>query len=647
MPVSSRFRSVVRKPWVVPLGLSLCWCLLIVLLHAWTEREEDEHTLELARLQARTLYAHIVDTRAWNSAHGGVYAPESDWTPCNPWLPKTEQGLTAGDIRLVKINPAYMTRQIMEVASATSARIRISSREPVRAANLSDPWEGRALAELAEGRARDAVFELVPDSTGGEYRYMAPLYADAPCLTCHRDAHVGDIRGGISVSIAAAPILEASAARKRANTMAFAVLGFVGVSGIGGATWQMNRRRLQAEEANRAKTAFLAHIGHDMRTPLSGIMGMLERLEGDCPVAARNIGCVRASASSLLTTVQEMMEHALLEETCLPERVHPFSVRAVLASCVDALRPACMDKGLALEIHVDPGVPDRLMGDAYRVRQVVGNLLGNAVKFTEQGGVSLTAASAPDKTDGRCRLIVEVRDTGPGIEPADQAAVFERFVHRECGSGAQSGRGLGLSIARQLARGMGGDVCLESGPHGSLFRFTALLNAEADDVLFPRAMETSRAGEGHSQGAQKAVNNLSSSGGRRFASWEAIAAAPVFNERAALEALDGKEEFLAGVCGVLREELDERRAEAEKAWASGLPDVVLGHVHALKNSAATLGCERMRGCSAALELALRGGHPVDELMPAWFRVAEETGRALTDYANRREEKAHGAHSDRG
>lgn len=648
MRISPRLRLLGRKPWVAPLGLSLCWCMLILLLHAWTERAEDEHTLELARLQASTLYAHIVDTRAWNSAHGGVYVPESAWTRRNPWLPEAEQGLTMGDIRLVKINPAYMTRQITEVASATSARVRISSQTPVRADNRSDPWEGRALARLAADPAEGSVFELVPDGKGGEYRYMAPLYANAPCLGCHRDAHVGDIRGGISVSIPAAPILTASTERKRANSMAFAVLGFVGVSGIGGATWQMNRRRLQAEEANRAKTAFLAHISHDMRTPLTGIMGMLKRLEQDCPAAAQHIACVRASAFSLLTTVQEMMEHALEEEAHMPDREYPFSVRTVLSSCVDALRPACMDKGLTLETCIDPGVPDRLTGDTYRIRQVVGNLLGNAVKFTERGRVTLAACCEAGLAGERCRLTVEVRDTGPGIDPADQTAVFERFVHRDPQNGTLPGRGLGLSIARQLARGMGGDVSLESDAGGSVFRFTALLTSAPATTPFPRM--TDPAGS-RREGSPARIQHGRRAEDTTFSSPScprpSFASAPVFDEQAALEALDGKKEFLAGVCGVLREELDERRVEVEKAWTSNLPEVALGHVHALKNSAATLGCERMRACSAALELALRGGRPVDELMPAWFAVVAETCQALADYSNRWEEKAHGAHSDRG
>lgn len=622
-PVAARLRILFRRTWAAPLALSLCWCLLLALLHAWTVRVEEEHTLELARLQARTLHAQIVDTRAWNSAHGGVYVPETGRTRPNPWLPEDERGLTADGVRLVKINPAYMTRQIAEQTSATSARFRISSQAPVRAANFSDPWEGKALAALADGRARTAVFEFMSGSDGGEYRYMAPLYADAACLVCHRDNREGDIRGGISVSIAASPILAASAERKQANTLAFFVLGLVGMSGIGGATWQMNRRRAQAEEANRAKTAFLAHLGHDMRTPLTGILGMLARVERDCPAAVRQLECVRASAASLLGTVQDMMNHALDEEARAPARLCSFSPRAALASCADAVRPACLDKGLSLETRFDPALPTFLVGDPYRVRQVVGNLLGNAVKFTDRGGVMLVAVCAAEG-DGRCRLTVDVRDTGPGVDEADRDCIFQRFMH--CDRGDWTGLGLGLAIARQLARGMGGDVSLEASGSGSLFRFTARLAVapKADDVERPPATAD-----------------------RETAASPAILETPLFDEKAALDAVDGRADFLAGMCGVLREELEERRVQVETARREGRPDVALGHVHALKNSAAALGCERLRACSMVWETALRGGRPDDGLASVWLGVVEQTQEALAAYASAPEGQAHGARADSG
>lgn len=635
--VAVHLRALVRRVWVLPLALSLCWCLLLLLLHAWTVRVEREHTMELACLQARTLHTQIVDTRAWNSAHGGVYVPETARARPNLWLPEAEQGLTAGDVRLVKINPAYMTRQIAEMASTTSARFRISSLTPVRVNNMADPWEGAALGALADGRAHTAVFELVPGPDGGEYRYLAPLYADAGCLSCHRDNHEGDIRGGISVTIAAAPILAASDERRRANSLAFAVLGFVGVSGIGGATWQMNRRRLQAEQANRAKSAFLAHIGHDMRTPLTGILGMLTRVETDCPAAARQLGCVRASAASLLDTVQGMMDHALNEEACLPDRHCVFSLRAALASCADAVRPACMAKGLNLETRFSTNIPDRLTGDPYRVRQVVGNLLGNAVKFTDRGSVILSAVCRTEG-DGSRYLTVDVRDSGPGVDPADRECIFERFVQGETCCGPLTGRGLGLAIARQLARGMGGDVKLEHVPDGSLFRFTARFPAEEDGA-----------------GLGPAVRNEAEPK-RDFSEF------PLFDERAALEAMDGKADFLDGVCGVLRDELEERRTEVETAGRSARSDLMLGHVHALKNSAAALGCERLRACSLALENTLRGGRPDDDLASVWLRVVEQTREALAAYVGRQggagasvcaapvimqEDTTHGPRFDRG
>ncbi len=464
----------------LPLMLSLLWCLLLFALFRWTVQREDEYAIELARLQTETLFTSIVDTRAWNAGNGGVWVRESPASPPNPSLPEQERTLRDehGQL-LVKINPAYMTRQIAEIFSSDIAGFRISSLAPMRAENLADPWESKALRSFEKG-GQD-LFELTPGGKGMLYRYMAPLPAKESCLSCHPRNKAGDILGGISVSLSADPLLQAAAERKRTTGLAFGIIGIIGVVGIGGATFQINRKRELAEAANRAKSAFLANMTHDMRTPLTGIAGMTELLEKETrePRHRHLLSNLKEATDSLLALVDGIMRYALLEADRQPSPCMPFSLRPELEDCLSALRPACISRDIRLSLIVDDAVPDRLEGDGFRLRQALGNLLGNAVKFTEKGSVTLRVLRKDaGEQEGQCFLAFQVIDTGMGIPASEQERIFERFEQgsapKSRGVQPETGVGLGLAIARNIARRFKGDLTLSSTPGmGSVFTFTA------------------------------------------------------------------------------------------------------------------------------------------------------------------------------
>ena len=465
----------------LPALLSLLWCLLLLLLYQWTARREDEYAYGLARSQTATLYATIVAARAWNAAHGGVWIEDSERYPANPWIPQAEQStFTEGGRKLVLVNPAYMTRQLADYSYLSPAKFRIAGLTPIRPGNLADPWESDALEAFAGGAPE--AFALVGGGKDARFRYMAPLNADNSCLSCHQDSKVGDLVGGISVSIPAAPIFETSAARKRTTGFAYSLIGFIGMLGIGGATLQINRKKEQAEAANNMKSAFLANMSHDMRTPLTGILGMAELLEREMPDRRRRylLSNLRKASASLLDVVDNIMRFSLLEAEGRPPQPGPFSLREELDVCLDTLRPACWTKGIELLLEIAPDVPDQLFGEAFRLRQALGNLLGNAVKFTAQGTVLLRVSAdksdAPDeKNAASCLLCFRVSDTGKGISPAEYNRIFENFVQGEAAyTSAHTGVGLGLAIARNIARRLGGDITLSSEVgRGSEFILTA------------------------------------------------------------------------------------------------------------------------------------------------------------------------------
>lgn len=456
----------------VPLLLILLWWLLLFLLLMWTQRREDAYMEELARLQLETLYSSIADMRDWNAENGGVFVPENPGSPANPWIPEEKRALLGADgQRLIKINPAYMVRLISENFRSTMARFRITGLHPKRPGNQADAWETAAL-ERVDARHGE-YFELVP-STPPQFRSLAALHAKKSCLECHEHATEGELLGGISLTLDAAPLRQAAETRKTAAAQAFGLIGLVGTLGIGGATWQLNRKKEKAEAANRLKSAFLANMTHDMRTPLTGMLGMAELLARETAEPRRRylLENLRDAASSLLDVVDGVMRYSLLEADRRPVRNEPFQPREEVDACLAAIRPACDAKELALDYRVDPDVPPVLIGDAFRLRQALGNVLGNAVKFTDHGAISLRVACERESAASRM-LRFEVRDTGPGVPPADRERIFEAFAQGTRRAPAARGVGLGLATARNIARACGGDLALEQcSGQGSLFVLT-------------------------------------------------------------------------------------------------------------------------------------------------------------------------------
>jgi signal transduction histidine kinase/CheY-like chemotaxis protein/HPt (histidine-containing phosphotransfer) domain-containing protein len=241
---------------------------------------------------------------------------------------------------------------------------------------------------------------------------------------------------------------------------------------------ELREARQHAEEASAAKSEFLANMSHEMRTPLHGILGMLQLAISDetSPPRSRQLEMARRSAETLLATIGDILDFSKIEARKLDLEPLYFSIRELLADTAKALGVTAAEKGLVLSLDVDPAVPDRLWGDPLRLRQIVVNLVGNAVKFTNEGEIVLRASA--DRVDAAgAALRFEVRDTGIGIDPAKRDSIFDPFAQVD-GSHSRryGGTGLGLSIVAHLVRAMGGTVAFDSEPgRGSVFRFTLSL----------------------------------------------------------------------------------------------------------------------------------------------------------------------------
>ena len=229
----------------------------------------------------------------------------------------------------------------------------------------------------------------------------------------------------------------------------------------------------QAEQSSAAKSRFLATVSHEMRTPLNGILGLVQLLQRDAPLPAqqRPLGLVAASARHLRAVIDDILDMSQVESGRLRVERAAFDVPAAAREVCDMLEPLARGKGLALQLNVPPDLPTHWLGDAARVRQVLHNLIGNAIKFTQQGGVGV------DLHQRYGGLSFHVTDSGPGIPEDALGRVFEPFEQADSRASRHvGGTGLGLSIARRLARAMGGEVdCRHTGPAGSTFVFDLVL----------------------------------------------------------------------------------------------------------------------------------------------------------------------------
>ncbi|MEW6586721.1 MAG: ATP-binding protein [Nitrospirota bacterium] len=478
--------------------LAVVWTIIIAASLVWSVIRTKKETVEGARIQAHISYVKDIVYRRWNAMHGGVYVPVTEETRPNPYLRDIPERdiVTPSGRHLTLMNPAYMIRQVYSLMQEGYGIYgHITSLNPIRPENAPDPWEAEALYAFEKGNTEVSSVSTIE---GKKYfRLMHPFVTEEGCLKCHgaQGYEVGNIRGGISVSIPLDPLLAIERRRIVTDIGGYFLLWSAGLAGIFLGTRRISRsegQRMQAvealrEEKDRAKRSAeeLKHLteelkrsntdleqfayvaSHDLQEPLhviKGFLGLLGKRYKDRldEKALEFIGLSVEGAERMQELIRDLFDYSRVGNRC--KAFKPTDCSAVVRDALSNLKVAIVESGAEVTVSSLPVI----VGDAAQLTSLFQNLIGNAIKFrgAEPPRIHI---SSERKADG---WMFTVRDNGIGIDPKFSDRIFDVFQRLHTRD-EYPGTGIGLAVCKKIVERHGGRIWVESEPEkGATFYFT-------------------------------------------------------------------------------------------------------------------------------------------------------------------------------
>lgn len=429
--------------------------------------------------ESKAFFDQIVTTRTWNSMHGGVYVPVTENNQPNPYLDDYLRDIVSTEgLELTKVNPAYMTRQIAEIAAESHQRqFKITSLNPLRPGNKPDQWEENALNSFETGMPY--VFELV-DSVG-QYRYMAPLLTEHSCLSCHamQGYEFGDVRGGISVSTPD-NYYKAAIDSQIMNMAFFHLMVFTfGVIGLLFFYKQVNRlfsiiknKNTELLSLNATKDKLFSIIAHDLKSPVSSILGLSALIMEDAKSSETSdtdlyIRGINSAAKNTYNLLDNLLIWARAQTGKMEFAPEALNLKHVVKEVIDLYKSAAVAKNIVIEYPNTESI--EVHADKNMILTVLRNLLSNAIKFSNPNGVVKIMI-----TSDMAFVFVTVSDQGVGIAENVLKELFDPGSNFSTkGTMKEEGTGLGLVLCKEFVKKHGGEIWIKSEPgKGSDFTFS-------------------------------------------------------------------------------------------------------------------------------------------------------------------------------
>ena len=498
---------------------ALSWSFLIASSAVYNINHAENSSMEQAYAEAQAILNKDITFRRWGTRHGGVYVPISENQKPIPFMshvPGRDVVTTDGE-ELTLINPASMLRQMMDsYAKNFGVRGRITGLKYLNPQNAPDEWEAEQIKNFAKDMNSPREVWKLSELDGEPFlRYLRAMVMEDGCQKCHGHLgyEVGEIRGATGINLPMTSYLQRYNSTRRDLMITHLLIWLIVLSAIiwigrkaahqgeilettvKKRTFELEASRDAAESGLKSREQFIANMSHEIRTPMNAIMGYSEVISHDpflTNISKKRIGVVFTSARNLLGMLNDILDFSKIVSGNFSLEETPFNLKNSIDDLMTPSAYRIQEKGLKFSTQYSDDLPTVVRGDPTRLRQVLSNLLDNAIKFTDTGSISLSVEPGEKPND----IQFSLTDTGIGMTKSQLALIFKPFIQADQSTTRRfGGTGLGMGISKQIVEMMGGTLRVDSrlGMGSTIYFIVPLLATDqTEGVLYETSEQIDR-----------------------------------------------------------------------------------------------------------------------------------------------------------